>query len=97
MNVIFRFILYICVFTTLFIIGGFFITGNMTFGHGLGNLYYLLYLVLIIILFLITYIVKDKFFRWIILILISVILTFLILKLTVFRGGEYSWNGNLFI
>jgi hypothetical protein len=77
--------------------------GDITFGHGLGDLYYLLMLVVLTILSLIFYLKDIKkntsntyLFCLFVILLIVVIVSFS-LKLTLLRGPEYPWNGNFFL
>ena len=82
-------------------------TAVITFGHGLGDLYDLINLVILSTVLFVFYFIIFKIFKnksSKILNLLKIIyylyITFIIilfsLKLTLFRGSEYSWNGNIF-
>jgi len=85
----------ICIYTvfTLIIIFGT-LNGTLSFGHGLGDLYYLIFSVLILIIVLFTFLFRRKKLNenlvltsfTIILILLTIII--LLLKLTFLRGPE---------
>ena len=77
------------------------INGVISFGHGLGDAYYLICL---LILSIIASVVKFNFFKIIIqdkkkgllfLICLLLILLAFSLKLTILRGAETPWDGNI--
>lgn len=75
---------------------------NMTFGHGMGDIYYLGFILFIgIIASLIWFIILKKNFskiaNAIFYCFLVVELILIIIKLTILRGAEYPWNGNLFL
>ena len=77
--------------------------GNIAFGHGLGDLYYLmsiLFITLIIILFYLRIIGKKYANRnviYLFIIYLVMVILFYCLKLTLLRGAEYPWNGKIFL
>ena len=74
--------------------------GKVTFGHGIGDLLYLFLLVIFLIVFLFFFFSNLK--RKIKMPILISFLTFLIimllftLKMTIWRGVEYPWNGQIF-
>lgn len=80
------------------------IEGILSFGHGLGDLYYLLLLLLFTIITAITIhklittenaaTIKN---RNLIIVLVTTIISLTILKLTIWRGPELPWNGDFFV
>jgi len=92
---------YTFIICALLIIAGV-LSGKISFGHGLGDLLYLVYVAIITIILTLLFITakrrRDNLALRIIL-LLSIIgsLAFFFAKLSYFRGTEYSWNGNLFI
>lgn len=87
----------------LIIVASLNISGNITFGYGLGDWYYIIFLTLLLIVSFIVYktklkkgaITKKWFFVFCTFIVFCMI--FFTLKLTVWRGAEYPWNGELFL
>lgn len=72
--------------------------GRITFGHGLGDLFYMIFIVIAGLMIGLLLFKKDfEHFRVILLILALFLLVFMSLKLTVFRGPEYKWNGKILI
>lgn len=73
--------------------------GKISFGHGLGDLYYLVFFVLwsIVIISIYIYILKKNNFTLLPLLygFIITIIIITIVKLTIFRGPEFHWNGNI--
>lgn len=75
--------------------------GFITFGFGLGDLYYLGSLILILILNIYLLFTKKKgeqrsdVFKNSYIIFLFLLMFFLLLRLTYFRGSEYPWNGHL--
>lgn len=74
------------------------INGKITFGHGLGDLFYLTFLVVISTVLSFLFL-SEKFLgaRFVVFVVMLLVLLFIILKLTLYRGPEYSWNGRLFL
>lgn len=74
------------------------LTGIVTFGHGLGDLYYLFFAIIILFIIAISgayfLIKKNKFPTFILICLISTLFWFT-LKLTILRGPEYKWNDKI--
>ncbi|PKR81345.1 hypothetical protein CW751_04625 [Brumimicrobium salinarum] len=72
--------------------------GQLSFGHGLGDLSYLGFYTLLAVLGCIIVVVNKKKFVNIILIVVFIIANFLFLeKATIGRGPEQKWNGHLFV
>jgi hypothetical protein len=77
--------------------------GDVTFGHGLGDLYFLITIIIVtvILLFFFIKMVKSNYVNAIViyffLSFLLLIIVLLCLKLTVLRGSEYPWNGSFFI
>lgn len=69
--------------------------GFTTYGHGLGDIYYIISYILIILLIGCIYIFTKKLKLTLLLYLILIIA--ILLKATIYRGSEYIWNGNLFL
>jgi|SRR5689334_9512635 len=79
------------------------LTGHVGFGHGLGDLYYLItlaFLTAIAVIFFFRITKGREVNITIIYIYLCYLLAILIafsLKLTLFRGAEFPWNGEIFI
>ncbi len=72
--------------------------GLMTFGHGLGDLVYVIALCVFVLgNTILTIIAKDKVFLTILLIISASVLCGTIWSTTIGRGVEYRWNGNVFL
>jgi len=76
--------------------------GNITFGYGLGDFYYLLFLTFLTVLSLFFYlrIIKRVLYNktvYLFIVYLIVIIVFFSLKLTLLRGAEFSWNGSFFL
>jgi hypothetical protein len=75
-------------------------SGYIVFGHGLGDvLYYLIIIVFLIIVTILRTILLKKWnskYKFIIIILIALFVTYITVKATVLRGPEYPWNGRMF-
>jgi len=75
--------------------------GFLTFGYGLGDLYYLCSIILIMIINAYLCFTKkygkqrSNFFKINYVIFVFIIIVFFVLRLTYFRGTEYPWNGCL--
>ena len=73
-------------------------TGKITFGHGLGDFFYLVFL--LIASCILSFFFLNKSFsgiRFTVMALMILLVIFICLKLTIYRGPEYSWNGSFFI
>lgn len=78
---------------------------KITFGHGLGDMFYLLEISLGIVshAFLILIFSKKKFSKhrnklnWITGFIFFLFAVFITYEFTFGRGGEYPWKGNIFI
>jgi hypothetical protein len=84
------------IFSVLIIAGE--LIGHITFGYGLGDLFYLGMLILAIIFFSILrfFLGKMEGFEILFSILMIAVIIFFTLKFTILRGVEYSWNGEIF-
>lgn len=76
--------------------------GYIAFGHGLGDLYYLISLIFFSVSAIYFYLqlVKGKYSRGkaiLFVIYLLMVIIFYCLRLTYLRGAEYPWNGNLFL
>lgn len=75
------------------------INGKMTYGYGLGDLFVLILNILVIITNIITMFKIQKLTscsKNIFMLINIIILIAIILKLTIYRGSEYLWNGSIF-
>jgi tetratricopeptide (TPR) repeat protein len=78
--------------------------GSITFGHGLGDLgmiiIFCVVLIGVIILYIWTYKTKNEVIRnfgtWILFASNLSIVFYLTASFTIWRGGEYGWNGDIF-
>lgn len=98
---IYRFFMIFWLISVLLIIIGS-LWGKITFGYGLGDFIYLFPTIAVLLIFGIIYI-TDMFKniltpsnRTYMLVLCALVLTAILLKITIFRGPEYSWNGQFF-
>jgi len=76
--------------------------GNIAFGQGLGDLYYLIILTSVTLLAVVFYIliIKKKYSKttqYIYVIYLLLVVVFSCIKLTILRGPEYPWNGKFFL
>lgn len=74
-------------------------SGKIVFGQGMGDLFYLILLIILQIIFGYIFflnIKKKVTFPIIMAILLIVCVLLFTLKMTVYRGIEYPWNGSLF-
>lgn len=74
-------------------------SGKVTFGQGLGDLFYLVLLTIMQIFFGYLFYLNFKGrinFPLVISLLLIIILILFTLKMTIWRGIEYPWNGNIF-
>ena len=78
------------------------LNANITFGHGLGDIYYLLFLLLLVIVASVVFFKIAKRLNetsatiLFLFFVIAVVIAFT-LKLTIYRGPEYPWNGKFFL
>lgn len=76
------------------------VSGRLTFGHGLGDAFYLMsaacLVIFIVVLKLLSRKSEVKLFNGLLVFLMLVIFTYFSLKLTLLRGPEFRWNGELF-
>ncbi len=72
--------------------------GKVAFGHGLGDIFFLLFLWGLTIIYLIAFLInRNKSTRLFITnILLTIPMIWIVLTATIWRGGEYSWNGEIF-
>ena len=75
-------------------------TGKLAFGHGLGDLSYFIFLWLMTIAYGIWLIflqrMKDSYMSIGGIIIFSLVFIILVYSMTVGRGPEYRWNGDVF-
>ncbi len=75
--------------------------GSVTFGYGLGDWLYVVAAISIWIAISIIVLIKRRKSEGIIQLVITAVMiivtVYLVLKVTLFRGLEYGWNGDLFI
>lgn len=90
--------LFYAAFTGLFIFLN--LGGKITFGYGLGDLYMLFFFMIV---FVIISVIRTKLrlrnniLNVVLITLIGLSVLFFVLKITLFRGNEYPWNGRLFL
>jgi hypothetical protein len=73
-------------------------SGKVTFGHGLGDLFYLILLTILQIFFGYLFYLNIKWrkkIQVVISLLLIIIVILFTLKMTIWRGIEYPWNGNI--
>jgi hypothetical protein len=73
-------------------------SGKATFGQGLGDLLYLILLTILQIFFCYLFYLNIKGrinFPLVISLLLIIIVILFTLKMTIWRGIEYPWNGNI--
>lgn len=85
--------------TVIFIL--LFVSGFISFGHGMGDVIYACYVVVFFILIsLVRYRVlgrrKSLVMECIFSCVIALFIGYVLLELTLFRGPEYIWNGRVF-
>jgi len=77
------------------------LNGNISFGHWLGDIYYLIFLVLFVSIMMLIGIKSFKKMSALgqVVFLIFQLggIALFMLQLTIFRGPEFSWNGRLFL
>ena len=77
------------------------LNGNISFGHGLGDIYYLIFLVLFVSIMMLIGIKSFKKMSALgqVVFLIFQLggIALFMLQLTIIRGPEFSWNGRLFL
>jgi hypothetical protein len=77
------------------------LTGKLTFGHGLGDLFYVVLIAFIVLIhFTITLILRKKKIEkyWLSIIIASSTVCFLVVyETTIGRGAEHTWNGKVFL
>ena len=72
--------------------------GQMTFGGGLGDLFpAMILLAYIMANTVLAYVVKDKFFLIMLLVISIAVFCWTTWGLTLGRGNEYKWNGKILI
>ncbi len=71
--------------------------GLLSFGHGLGDIYYILQMLVILLLNSVTLIKSNNVIKKIFLLLNLIIIMYFLINLTINRGSEQPWNGKLFI
>ena len=85
---------------SIFIVSGS-LLGYLSFGYGLGDIMYLIITAILWIIITILVLVNRKAEKSSSLVILTVTMiiciVFLILKITIDRGPEYRWNGDLFL
>mgnify|MGYP000586331167 CR=1 FL=1 len=74
----------------------FFFRGRLTFGHGLGDVAYFIFLYSSTFIYCLIYLFlrnDTSIIVYIIAVLFLVISIYLFLKLSIWRGNEYRWDG----
>ena len=91
--------LYLLYLVLTILIVSFVIKGRLTFGVGLGDLFYLVLIIISDIFIIGYYFIRHKKPKWekYIIIIFTLFLFFMLLNLTIWRGLEYPWNGKFFI
>ena len=94
------------IWTNRILLGFFFVlsllavAGKLAFGHGLGDFMYCFLLWLVTIIFAVSLVVfrKNKSYKVqaTMTIVFACVLLFLCYSMTIGRGAEYRWNGNIF-
>lgn len=69
--------------------------GKTRFGHGLGDVFYHISLPLLVLINFVIITVLKKHNKWIVLLVFSLLYAYFIYKMTLGRGPEYSWNGEI--
>jgi hypothetical protein len=76
------------------------VAGKLAFGHGLGDFIYCIFLWLVTIAFAVLLFVfrknKSSKGRATVTVVFACVLLFLFYSMTIGRGAEYRWNGNIF-
>lgn len=73
--------------------------GKITFGQGLGDMFYVILLMSLMIFYAVVLYknIQGRINQQIILSVVSILFIILFtLKMTIYRGIEYPWNGNIF-
>jgi uncharacterized membrane protein YfcA len=73
--------------------------GKVTFGQGIGDFFYLVILIILLIVFAYYFfldIKKKKSLPTLIFLFQVIVITLFTLKMTIWRGIEYPWNGSVF-
>jgi hypothetical protein len=75
---------------------------KITFGRGLGDVFYLIELIVISIIMAVAFFkvkkhTENKFAVMLMCSIMLLTIIFFLLKLTIWRGAEYIWNGNIFL
>lgn len=85
----------LCLLITLCFISWF---GRVTFGHGLGDLFYIWFLFGLTTIHLLSFLINRNSFKYLVVtnIIVSSLTVYFMLKATIFRGPEYSWKGDFF-
>ncbi|NLR95148.1 hypothetical protein HGP29_28395 [Flammeovirga sp. SR4] len=72
--------------------------GKITFGYGLGDIFYLPILYVITFVYIITFSINRKKDKQLLITntVFTIPIIWIVLSVTLWRGPEYSWNGELF-
>lgn len=72
------------------------LSGYLTFGFGLGDLLKLGELVFTLIIIIVVYFLTRKNYKYIFCVFIILFTVYFSLGITIFRGSEHKWDGNVF-
>lgn len=96
-------IIFICYFLFVFTVTILNLNASITFGKGLGDIYNLIQILILTVIYSLVYskLVKknsrNKVSTIVFCIILFTTVILIILKLTILRGAEYTWNGKLFL
>jgi hypothetical protein len=82
------------------ILFGLLLNGNIRFGHGFGDVFYYSFIILGLILSLINYFIlkmKKIIYAYFTVCIFIIYAVLIFMKMTVWRGPEYLWNGDVII
>lgn len=71
------------------------INGYLVYGHGLADIFYIGRFITYMFIIGIIHILTKK--DWITIVLIFILLIYTVLQMTIYRGGENAWDGNIFV
>ncbi|PUZ24222.1 hypothetical protein GA0116948_107198 [Chitinophaga costaii] len=95
MNRFFSVLFWVFIFYILLIIVSN-LVGLVTFGRGLGDIYFLIWIIVSVILSICLKFFVNKFDAFVVVVgmLLSIFIT---LEISIWRGIEYKWNGHIFL
>ena len=74
------------------------VTGRIRFGHGLGDVIYYPLIIIGLVLSIINYYKRKNTkldFKYISFVILFAFATSIFLEMTIWRGAEYRWNGDI--